>query len=75
MDTSKLEKSAQYYHIRIRNEAGGIERWLLTANEIERLRERADRHHGLLLPEPLPAPAPPPATEGWVARWLRWVRG
>lgn len=69
MDTTKLEKSDRYYHIRVRNEAGGTERWLLTPNEVERLRERADRHPGLLLPAPLP-----PAAGGWVARWLRWVR-
>lgn len=75
MDTTLMEKSAHYYHIRVRNHAGGTERWLLTANEVERLRERANRHPGLLLPEPLPAPVLPPATEGWVARWLRWVRG
>lgn len=73
MNTTPLEKSAHYYHIRIRNEAGGTERWLLTANEIERLRERANRHPELLLSEPLPAPEPAP--ESWVARWLRWVRG
>ena len=72
---SNLERSAHYYHLRVRNEAGGTERWLLTANEVERLRERAQKHPELLLPEPLPAPAVvQEEPQGFLARWLRWVR-
>ncbi len=72
---SKLEKSAHYYHLRVRNEAGGTERWLLTPNEVERLRERANKHPEMLLPEPIPAPVVPEEPQGFLARWLRWVRG
>jgi hypothetical protein len=72
---SKLEKSAHYYHLRVRNEAGGTERWLLTTNEVERLRERADKNPEMLLPEPIPAPVVLEEPQGFLARWLRWVRG
>ena len=73
---SKLEKSAHYYHLRVRNEAGGTERWLLTVNEVERLRERADKNPEMLLPEPIPAPViVQEEPQGLLARWLRWVRG
>jgi hypothetical protein len=73
---SKMEKSAHYYHLRVRNEAGGTERWLLTVNEVERLRERADKNPEMLLPEPIPAPViVQEEPQGLLARWLRWVRG
>ena len=72
MPIGKLEKTQQYFFLRVANEAGGTEGWLLTPNEVERIRERGVKNRALFPAEPLPAPAPPP--EGFVARWLRWLR-
>jgi hypothetical protein len=64
---SDLVRSEPYYHLCVRNETGGTERWLLTDNEIERIRDRSRKHPEMLLPLPEP--------EGLFARWVRWIRG
>jgi hypothetical protein len=47
---SRLTKHGHYHQLALRNDAGGIEVWLLTDNEIERIRERAIKHPHLVIP-------------------------
>jgi hypothetical protein len=64
---SRLRTSDHYLHLAIRNEAGGVEHWLLTANEVERIRERSAKHPHLALP------VVPEEPQGWWARFRTWV--
>ena len=70
MTLSRLTKHAHYHHLALRNDAGGIEVWLLTDNEVERIRERAIKHPHLVIPV-IVAEEP----KGLLSRWLAWVRG
>jgi hypothetical protein len=67
---SRLSKHGHYHQLALRNDAGGIEVWLLTDNEVERIRERAIKHPHLVIPV-IVAEEP----KGLLARWLHWVRG
>ena len=67
MKLSLLTKPGTYHHLAIRNEAGGIEAWLLTDNEVERIRERSLKHAHLVVPIVVEEP------KGILARWREWV--
>ncbi len=66
---SRLVEHGPYHHIALRNAAGGIEHWMLTANEVERIRERSIKNAHLAIPIVAEEP------KGLLARWLHWVRG
>jgi hypothetical protein len=50
MTLSRLTKHGHYHQLALRNDAGGIEVWLLTDNEVERIRERAIKYPHLVIP-------------------------
>lgn len=64
MTLSKLTPSGHYQHLAIRTEAGGVEHWLLTDGEIERIRERARKNPHLFIPV---------IAQGFLARWRAWL--
>jgi len=55
----------RYYYVTVRTEAGFYETWLLTENDIERLRTRARKYDG---PLPMIEDLPP-----WKRTILRWL--
>jgi hypothetical protein len=66
MNLSILTKSGAYWQLAIRTRTGGIEHWLLTDNEVERIRERSLKYPHLVAPVP---------AAGFFARLAAWLRG
>jgi len=50
MSLSTLTKSGSYWQLAIRTRTGGVEHWLLTDNEVERIRERSLKYPHLVAP-------------------------
>jgi hypothetical protein len=63
-----MQRIEQYHHVRVENYEGRTEHWLLTDNEVERLRERSTKAEHLL-------PLPLPAWRALLLRWMGWLRG
>ena len=68
MTLSRLTKHGTYHQLALRNDAEGVEVWLLTDHEVERIRERAIKHPHLVIPV-IVAEEP----KGWLTRWREWV--
>ena len=67
MKLSLLTKPGTYHQLALRNEAGGVEVWLLTDNEVERIRERSLKYPHLVVPIVVEEP------QGVWQRFRTWV--
>ena len=56
--TGRLTQISDYFHLSVETESGTVEHWLLTPNEVVRVRERGAKN---VLARPRPT------------RWQRWV--